>query len=452
MGALIAAIVLAASGMQAQPQSPALPRRIMKAIDPDHLRDSVDILAGFGTRHSASETKSRQRGIGAARNWLRSQFEGFSDHSGGRLKVVFESFDSPQSRNLPQQVELVNVYALLPGARPDSAHRHYYVIGHYDSRASRGGDASSDAPGANDDASGTALVLELARVLADVELDSSVVFLCTVAEEQGLFGAEQHVQAALDRGVDIRGALNCDIVGDPTGPPNELGERSLARASVRVFSQGLPSNLEDRDLQQVRRLSSFSDSRSRQLARYVAEVARLQRTTVQPMLIFRRDRFLRGGDQTAFDDHGIAAVRFTEMFENFDRQHQDVREEDGIRYGDLPEFVDEEYLADVARLNAAVLISLANAPATPQNARISARDLSNDTTIHWDANEEQDLAGYEVVWRRTTDFEWRNTRDVGAVSEVTLPLSKDNWFFGVRAYDNEGYRSPVAFPGIGRGK
>jgi len=448
MNCWIAALLVLLQGTpEDQKPPPDLPDRIMEEIDAERLRASIDALAGFGTRHSASETDSSRRGIGAARRWLRSQLEHAAEHSGGRMEVVSERFEAPRSRRLPGPVEMVNVYALLPGIRPDSRRRHYYVIGHYDSRASRGGDAESDAPGANDDGSGTALVLELARVLAGHELDSSVVFLCTAGEEQGLFGAKHHAEAALERGLSIQGALNNDIVGDPSGPPDG---RESAREQVRLFSAGLPAQPEDREFREIRRLSSASDSTSRQLARYVADVARRYRTAVQPLLVFREDRFLRGGDHTAFSDQGIPAVRFTEVFENFDRQHQDVREEQGVQYGDLPEFVDEEYLADVARLNAAVLVSLANAPAVPQNARIATRELSNDTKILWDANQEEDLAGYEVVWRRTTESQWQHVRDLGDVNEITLPLSKDNWFFGVRAYDQDGYRSPVAFPGIAR--
>ena len=189
-----------------------------------------------------------------------------------------------------------------------------------------------------------------------------------------------------------------------------------------------------------------SDSISRQIARYIGDIAKLHRTTVQPRLVHRPDRFLRGGDHTPFNELGFAAIRFCETYENYDHQHQDVRIEDGTQYGDLPEYVDEHYLADVTRLNAAVLVHLSNAPSTPENARVIIADLTNDTTLRWDASPEADVAGYEIVWRETSAAQWEEVLDVGNATEGTVPLSKDNWFFGVRSYDHEGYRSPVAYP------
>ena len=236
-------------------------------------------------------------------------------------------------------------------------------------------------------------------------------------------------------------------MGDPTGPGGKE-----ARDRVRVFSEGIPTALlaeEGRAMSAVRMLrtlSAESDSTSRQLARYLAEVADIHDLPVKPMPIFRPDRFLRGGDHTAFNEAGFPAVRMTEVFENYDHQHQDVRTEDGRQFGDLPEFVDTEYIAGVAKLNAAAIVNLANAPSVPGNARIIAAELTNDTTLRWEASPESDVAGYEIVYRETTSAFWQDAIDVGNTTEGTLELSKDNWFFGVRSYDNDGYRSPAAFP------
>ncbi|MEZ6318463.1 MAG: M28 family metallopeptidase [Phycisphaerales bacterium] len=329
---------------------------------------------------------------------------------------------------------------------PEARGRLYYVIGHYDSRASDPNDATTDAPGANDDGSGTAVCLELASVLARERLDSTVVLMTTAGEEQGLLGARRHAAAAAQAGLDVRGVLSNDIVGDPTGP----GGRS-ARHLVRLYSEGLSAQLASDErsllaLRTVRSLSAEGDGPSRQLARTIADVAGKHDLPVKPWVMHRPDRFLRGGDHTGFNEAGFAAVRLVEVYENYDHQHQDPRTEGGVVYGDLPEYVDAGYLADVARLNAAAIVHLANAPSVPADARIIVADLTNDTTLRWSASPEPDVAGYEVVWRDTASATWDHAKDVGNVTEATIDLSKDNWFFGVRAYDRDGYRSPVAFP------
>ncbi len=426
-----------------------LVERVTDDIRAARVLETVEGLALFGTRHTASSTDSEERGIGAARRYLLSELEAY----GGRLVAAFDPH--PVTLRGGGEVEVVNVVGYLPGAMPAAAARHYYVVGHYDSRASNGGDAQSDAPGANDDASGVAVVMELARVLANERLDASIVFLATAGEEQGLLGATAHVETVLADDApggarDIRGVLNNDIVGDPNGPSYADGTPRVARDVIRVFSEGIPSGLSESEVANVRRLSSENDSPSRQLARHIADVAEHHSLAVRPRLIQRPDRFLRGGDHTPFNRRGIPAVRFTEVFENYAHQHQDVREEDGVIFGDLPEFVDGDYLADVARLNAAALIHLANAPSSPPNTRVIVSSLTIDTTLRWDASPEPDVAGYEVLWRETTDATWTHALDVGEALEATLELSKDNWAFGVRAYDAGGYRSPVSFPAIGR--
>lgn len=431
-------------------ESDDLVARVLSKIDPQRMHADVTTLAGFGTRHTFSDPDSTTRGIGAARRWIKSEMEAASRAGGGRLRVTFEEFDQPPTARVPTPVKIVNVVGVLPGTMPEATTRRYYVVGHYDSRNASGRDGAGDAPGANDDASGTAVVIELARVLADARLDATIVFLATGGEEQGLLGAAYHAAQAAARKEDIRGVLNNDIVGDPTGPVGPDGKRLVDRGRVRVFSEGVPRNPNAQTLAEIRNLAAENDSPSRQLARYVHEIGERHQTDVQPMLVFRPDRFLRGGDHLAFNEQGFPAVRFTTVYENFDRQHQNVSQRDGKPYGDVPEFVDGEYLANVARLNAAVLINMANAPSAPPNARLLSRELTNDTTIRWDPSPDLDVAGYEVVWRETTDALWRHSKDVGKVTEVILPFSKDNVFIGVRAYDRDGYKSPVAFPSAER--
>ena len=430
------------------------PTRVMEAVDPHQIQDMIDTLVGFGTRHTLSQTESDTRGIGAARRWVKAQFEanieGHGKEGDSSPRVYFDRhMVEPDGRRITEPVEIVNVVCEIPGVEPESRDRLYYVLAHLDSRASEANDSSSDAPGANDDGSGVAALIELARVLSKEKLESTIILMATSGEEQGLYGAKLHAKEALAEGKDIRAVLNNDTIGDPTG----VFEGQDGSKVIRVFSEGLPASmlaLEDDEIgsatSRLRMYGMESDSDSRQLARYIADVAKLHYTTVQPKLIFRPDRFLRGGDHTPFNQLGFAAIRFCEMYENYDHQHQDIRTEDDVQYGDLPEFVDAQYLANVTRLNAAVLVHLTNAPSSPSNARVLISELTNDTTLRWDASPETDVAGYEIVWRESTSWKWEKAEDVGNVTQGTVPLSKDNWLFGVRAYDKDGYRSPVSYP------
>ena len=422
--------------------------RATGGVDASRIRADVDALASFGTRHTASDTESDVRGIGAARRWLKQRFEDGVAESGRAGELACEVwFDSHRveadGRRILADVDVVNVMCRIPGADVAARDRLYYVLAHYDSRASDGADGVSDAPGANDDASGVAVLLELARVLSRERLDATVVLMATAGEEQGLYGARLHARALRERGANVAAVLNNDTVGDPSGPDGRM-----ARDVVRVFSEGVPAGLvrdgEMGDVRSMRTVAGELDSPSRQLARYVAEVAAAHSPAVEPMLVFRADRFLRGVDHTAFNEEGWAAVRFVEVYEDYTKQHQDVRVEDGVSYGDLPEFVDAKYIADVTRLNAMTLVHLANAPAEPADVRIIVAELTNDTTLRWERVD--GASGYEVVWRETTSPVWTEARDVGDRVEATLPLSKDHWVFGVRSYDADGFLSPVVFP------
>ncbi len=424
---------------------PAEVSAMLGEISAASLRGYVDRLASFGTRHSLSETESDTRGIGAARRWIRDEFERINADSGRTGDLAIQIYMDrhqvqPDGRRIDVPVELVNPVCVIPGAMPEARSRLYYVIGHYDSRAGDEMDRVSDAPGANDDASGTAVVIELARVFSKLRLDATVVCMATIAEEQGLIGATLHAQDAADAMKDIRAVLSNDIVGDPSSPFGGRNDRH-----IRVFSEGVPRNLPDNGVARIQSLSSENDSDSRQIARYIAEVGAWHSLPVQAMIMHRPDRFLRGGDHTPFNRLGYPAVRFTVVEEVYERQHQDVRVEGGVQFGDLPEFVDEVYLAGVAKLNAAAIMHMANAPSAPGRARIITARLTPDTTIRWEPSPEPDTAGYEIVWRATNSPVWTGAVDVGPVTEFTLQLSKDNHYFGVRAYDRDGYRSPVSF-------
>ncbi len=426
-------------------QPPSEVEAMLAEIDRARLQRTVETLAGFGTRHTLSDTTSPTRGIGAARTWIEAELRRYASEPGARseqpLLVTRDSHRQPPARRVPQETEIVNVVAELPGSMPEARNRRYYVIGHYDSRATDVMDARSDAPGANDDASGVAVVMELARVMARRRYDATLVFMATAAEEQGLYGARLHANAARAAGHDVRAVLNNDIVGDPSSSRGAPYNRQ-----IRLFSEGLPAQAEPEAITELRNLGAENDSSSRQLARAIVEVAAWHATDVRPLLVYRRDRFLRSGDHTPFNELGVPAVRFTVVDEHYDRQHQNVRVEGGKQYGDLPRFVDENYLQGVARLNAAALAHLANAPSAPPSPRIVTSGLSEQTALQWSRSPEPDVAGYEVVWRETTSPAWQYTRNVGPVTEITLDLNKDNWIFGIRAYDRQGYRSPVAFP------
>jgi Zn-dependent M28 family amino/carboxypeptidase len=449
---IISTIVMAAcaSAFAASADGP-LAADVVAAVSPARVRADVDALCAFGTRHTLSETESATRGIGAARRYLREQLAAIPG-----VEASFEEFEAPKHPRLPEGGKVVNVVGVMKGTSPGAESRRYYIMGHFDTINLDRLDAKNDAPGGNDNASGTAVVLEAARVLAGKVPDATIVFLCTAGEEQGLFGAKFHAEGAKARGEKILAVLNNDIVGDPSVEFVDAGPlwndrisapAMVARKFVRVFSEGIPRNPSAEQLAQIRQLGSESDSPSRQIARYAVDVGVREKLPVLPMMVFRQDRFLRGGDHAAFNDAGFAAVRFSVPAEDYSRQHVNVTQRDGKPYGDLAEFVDAEYVADVTRLNAAMLYHMASAPLAPANVRIITAQLEQTTTLRWDsaaADTDGDVK-YEVMWRWTTDPSWRVAKDAGTAREITLPVSKDNYFFGVRAYNAKGFRSPVVF-------
>jgi peptidase M28-like protein len=422
--------------MEADPQIAAA----LKQISAAKIQANIEKLVSFQTRLTLSAqdpaSVAAGRGIGAAREWIKSEFERYSKDCGGCLQVKTDSFtESPMDR-IPLPTVITNVYAVLKGVDPERAKGIVLVTGHYDSRNSNDQDPAGIAPGANDDASGTAVSLECARVLSKLKFPGTIIFLTVAGEEQGLNGSAHFAKMAKSEAWNIAAVLNNDIVGGNRGQ----GQDSSV---VRVFSEGVPAAATEADLRLIRNLGGESDSISRQVARYISEVGRTYDVGVKPTLIFRLDRYLRGGDHYSFNKEGFAAVRFTEFREDFSHEHQNVRTENGIEYGDLPKFVDFDYVASVARLNAATLASLASAPLSPGKVRLQTKELQNDSTLTWEA---APLAtSYEVLWRATTSPEWEHVQAVGNVSRMTLQQSKDNVIFAVRSVDGQGHRSlPVA--------
>jgi Peptidase family M28 len=413
----------------------------LRQISAQRVQADIEKLVSFGTRLTLSaqdpSSIAAGRGIGAAREWIKAEFERYSKDCGGCLEVKTDSFTEQPTDRIPAATEIINVYAVLKGTDPAQAKRVVLVTGHYDSRNSDTLDVKGDAPGANDDASGTAVSLECARVLSKMKFPATIVFLTVAGEEQGLNGSRHFANMAKEQGWDLEAVLNNDIVG---GDKSAEQDHSL----VRVFSEGVPIAATEQDVRRIRGLGGESDSGSRQVARYIAEVGRTYDAGVKPMLVFRLDRYLRGGDHSAFNQQGFSAVRLTEFREDFHHQHQNVRNENGIEYGDVPKFVDYDYVAHVARLNAATLASLATAPNPPRNVHILTKDLENDSTLTWEAS--PGAVGYEVLWRATTSPVWEHAQNCGGATRTTLKLSKDNVIFGVRSVDGNGQPSLAVTP------
>jgi len=440
LSAVLAPNMTAQDALNAGPTDPRI-AAALKEVSAERIRANIEKLVSFGTRSTLSaqdpDSIAKGQGIGAAREWIKSQFEAYSKDCGGCLEVKTDNFVEQPADRIPKPTEITNVYAVLKGTDPESAKRIVLVTGHYDSRNSDNFNVTDAAPGANDDGSGTAVSLECARVLSKLKFPGTVIFLTVAGEEQGLNGSKHFAQMAKQQGWNIEAVLNNDIVGGNRGEGQDAGV-------VRVFSEGVPAAADDKELKMIRGLGGESDSISRQIARYVTQVDRTYNPGVRPVLVFRLDRYLRGGDHYSFNQQGYGAVRFTEFREDFNHQHQNIRTENGVEFGDLPKFVNFDYVAKVARLNAAALASLAAAPAPPGNVRILTKELQNDTTLTWEASP---LAtSYEVVWRATTEAEWDHRQDVGNVTKASLPQSKDNAIFAVRAVDKDGHRSPPVVP------
>jgi hypothetical protein len=417
-------------------------REIVKDISADNIQSSIHTLVGFGTRHTLSSQTDPVRGIGAAAEWVYNRFLEIAATSGGRMTVEKQSFIQPVGPRIPVPTQITNVIATLHGSQPESANRIYLVSGHLDSRCTDVLDFTCDAPGAGDDGSGVAAVLEMARAMATHHFDATIKFVAFSGEEQGTFGSLFYATQAKAAGENVAGMFSNDIIGSSLG---QNGERD--RRDVRLFADGPPPNETPAEAAIRRTMGGENDTPARELARFIRDEAEPAVPTMNVWIIYRRDRFLRGSDHGPFLDNRYPAVRFTEPNEDFRHEHQNVRVENGVQFGDLEQFLDFDYIANVARVNAAALAALANGPAAPQNVKVEASTLSTDTQLEWTANTEPDLAGYEIVYRDTTEPFWSHVIKVGNVTSFTVKnITKDNFLFGVRAVDTDGNRSVVTFP------
>jgi hypothetical protein len=425
---------------------PAL-RMLLQQIDPNRIRATIQRLTEFGTRHTLSSQTDPVRGIGAATAWVTEQMQAFAATSGGNMTVEQQTFVQPAGPRIPVPTSITNVIATLKGTA--SPERFYVVTGHLDSRVTDVLDATSDAPGADDDGSGVACVLELARVFATHQFPGTIILATVAGEEQGIFGSTFMAQQMASASKDVQGMFSNDIIGasqafDGTKPDP---------FTVRLFLEGVPTNVTSSQIGLLQSTGGENDSLSRQLGRFVKSVAPFGLTGMNIRTIWRRDRFLRASDHVSFQGQGYPAARFTEPRENFNHEHQDVRVVDGVQFGDLIDFVDPDYIAGVTKVNAAALWGLASSPSTPKNAQIHTNPPpglpgTNLTTLSWNPNPESTLTGYEVVLRETTEADWTKAIPVGNVTTVTLDISKDNVQMGIRAMDQDGSRSPVAFPRV----
>ncbi|KAI1110500.1 hypothetical protein F5Y14DRAFT_359549 [Nemania sp. NC0429] len=436
-------------GKANEPQQPSAElASILAHVDPRRIEATIKKLASFGTRHTLSTQTSKTRGIGAARDWIHAEYQRYADASDGRLTVKTIGYvQEPDGSRVPFATRISDVVATLKGT---DANRLYVVSGHYDSRNTDVMDYESDAPGADDDASGVAVSLELARIISSPRYPlpkASIAFVAVAGEEQGLYGAQFLAQTYANSTprVNVEGMLNNDIVGSPKGDDGVSDPHV-----IRLFAQGLPPIGVENSARRESRLQigGENDTPARNLAKFIKEVSENAATQMRVSVVYRLDRYLRGGDHRPFLEAGYPAVRFTEPNEDYAHQHQDVRVEGGKQYGDLPRFCDFDYVARVARVNGAALWSLANSPGAPTNARVNTTALSNDSILYWDPPlaGEENVAAYEVVWRATSAPFWTDVIDVGLVNQVTINLSKDNVLFGVRARSADGFRGVAVLP------
>ena len=465
---------VAAEGPVGGPIQPALVDpaidAALKQVSAQQIHDTIAKLVSFKNRSTLSSMDTDLppgTGITAAADWIYSEFQRYSAACGGCLEVKRDDFVEPgvAGSRIVKDTRLQNIYAVLKGTDPAQAARKVLITGHYDSRNTDNFNTHDAAPGANDDASGTAVSIESCRVLSKLKFPSTIVFVAVAGEEQGLNGSRHLAKLAKTEGWQLEAVLNNDIVGGDTTP----GMPGADKTAVRVFSEGVPGPATIEQLHQIQTAGAENDSPARQLARAIVDVSRtyFQPTNVRPpaapggarsnaiqripafhpVMIFRRDRFGRGGDHTSFSTEGFAAVRFTEWRENFIHQHQNLRTENGIVYGDLIDFDDFDYMANVARLNSATLATLASAPGLPQKVVVLNPPYDTGTALSWEKPAGFPANGsFEVVYRETYEPDWTSVVSAGTATTLHLPMSKDNVIFGVRSVDSAGHRSAAVYP------
>ena len=418
-------------------------KQMVEEVSSSNIETIIRKLVNFKSRHTLADTTGKTTGIGAARNWIKAEYERYATDSHGRMTVKFDTLTQPKSERVNAPAKLKNVLAILKGTDPKDT-RIYIVSGHYDSRMSDIMDPNGDEPGANDDASGTAVSMELARVMSKRSFPATIIFMAVAGEEQGLLGSAHLAKRANAENWKIDAMLNNDIVGNTHGMETDLKDNR----SVRIFSEGVPTvdSRNEKEIASLISLGGENDSPSRELSRYIKETGERYVDQLDVKLIYRRDRYLRGGDHIPFQQEGFTAVRITEINEDYTRQHQTIRTENGVNYGDLPDYVDFNYVQKVARMNLSVLANLASAPAEPQNVGMVTSGLTNRTQLKWDApaNGEKP-AGYYVLMRETTSPYWEKKFYV-TDTEADLAYSKDDYFFAVQSVDAEGHESLPVYP------
>ena len=419
--------------------------QMVKEVSADSLQSYIRKMVSFGTRNTLSTQKESKRGIGAARNWVLSRFNQFAKESNGRLSAFIDTTTYvPDGKRVDTAINLGDVVATLKGTDANDK-RIFIISGHLDNMRTNVMDRTGDAPGANDDASGSAAVIECARIMSKHSFPATIIFVTVSGEEQGLLGATYLANKAKRENWNIEAVLNNDIMGsNNTSETNIIGN-----TRVRVFSEGLPAFELDKNGKMIRQLGLENDGKARQLARYVKEIGERYVDNLQVVMIYRNDRFLRGGDHTPFVENGFAAVRITEMNENFYHQHQNVRLENNIQYGDLPEFMDFEYLRKNAALNLSNLANLAKGPAMPQEVKIDVKNLTNFTNLSWKTPATGNVKGYYVLLRETTSAVWEKKIFTTELA-MKLPYSKDNYFFAVQSVSESGNESLPVVPSVGR--
>ena len=419
--------------------------KMVKDISPDSLRSYISTLVAFGTRNTLSTQISANRGIGAARNWLLGRFNDMAAQSGGRLNAKIDTTSlQPDGKRVDRKLLLGNVMATLKGSDPADT-RIFIISGHLDNMRTSPTDSIGDAPGADDDGSGTAAVMECARIMSTHSFPATVIFVAVSGEEQGLLGSSFMSEKAKNENWNIEAVLNNDIMGS-----NNSNETNVVdNTKIRVFSEGLPAFETEKNAVNIRNLGLENDGKARQLARYVKETGERYIDNLQVVLVYRNDRFLRGGDHTPYVQRGFAAVRITEMNENYTRQHQNIRTENGIQYGDLTEHIDFEYLRKNTGLNLCNLANLAKAPPAPDSVKMEVKKLANSTYLSWKAPASGKIKGYYVMIRETTSAFWQK-KIFTAEREMHLPFSKDNYFFAVQSVNENGNESLPVVPLPGR--
>jgi hypothetical protein len=445
--AILLFVLFTATTLQAQTTiSRDLPiEQMVKEISPDSLRSYIQTMVNFGTRNTLSTQTEKKRGIGASRLYVLQKFNEFAAQSNGRLTALIDTITlQADKRRVDTTLLLGNVLATLKGTDPTD-NRIFIISGHLDNMRTNVMDRTGDAPGANDDASGVAAVMECARIMSKRNFGATIIFMAVSGEEQGLLGSTYMATKARKENLNIEAVLNNDIMGSN----NSNETNNINNTQVRVFSEGLPAYELDKNAKNIRQLGLENDGKSRQLARYVKETGERYVDNLEIKLIYRNDRFLRGGDHTPFVENGFTAVRITEMNENYTRQHQNVRMENGIQYGDLIEFIDFEYLRKNTGMNLSTLANLAKAPSMPEEVKIDVKKLGNSSYLYWKKPAIGAVKGYYLLMRETTSAFWQK-KIFTTATEITVPYSKDNYFFAVQSINETGNESLPVVPGVGR--